>query len=111
MDIKHKLISVLGGVALVGGLSVAPAAAAPSHGYGSQPGYGVATANTDCAGHGSFGAFGDKGDVAHDLGVNNPGSNDRPGASNWQFPGDYGTTGGNNSALCGNQASPPPFTG
>jgi len=42
--------------------------------------------NTPCAGHGAFGAFGDKGDVYHDF---------RGGAS-----GDR--TAYNNSTLCGN---------
>ena len=42
--------------------------------------------NTPCAGHGSFGAFGEKGDVYHDF---------RGGAS-----GDR--TAYNNSTLCGN---------
>ena len=50
-------------------------------------------------------------DVVHDFGKNNPGTNGRPGASNWQHPGaGGGTTGGNNSSLCGNGAAPPPFT-
>jgi len=48
------------------------------------------------AGSGSFGAFGDKGDVAHDFGVNNLGSNSAPGADGYQ-------TGLNNSAVCGNR--------
>lgn len=43
-------------------------------------------ANTPCAGHGAFGAFGDKGDVVHDF---------RGGAN-----GD--ATAYNNSTLCGN---------
>ncbi|HKC22014.1 MAG TPA: hypothetical protein VKB64_05825 [Gaiellaceae bacterium] len=65
-------------------------------GYGSQPGYSVANANTICAGHGAFGAFGDKGDVHHDFGVNNPGADGKPGA-------DGTATGFNNSSLCGNR--------
>ena len=48
------------------------------------------------AGSGAFGAFGDKGDVAHDFGVNNLGSNGAPGADGYQ-------TGLNNSAVCGNR--------
>jgi hypothetical protein len=55
----------------------------------------VATSNTICAGHGAFGAFGANGDVTHDFGVNNLGSNDAPGADGTQ-------TGINNSSLCGN---------
>jgi hypothetical protein len=95
------------------GLSVIPAGTAfAGDGYGSQPGFDNAIENSNgCAGHGAFGAFGDSGDVTHDFGQNNPGTNGRPGASNWQHPGaGGGTTGGNNSNLCGNGASPPPFT-
>ncbi len=68
------------------------------HGYGSQPGYSVSASHTVCQGHGAFGAFGAKGDVVHDFGVNNPGSNGVPGA-NGQATGD------NNSNLCGNPQS------
>lgn len=63
----------------------------------SQPGYGHAISNTDCADHGSFGFFGDKGAV-HDLGTNNPGTNGKPGA-------DGQATGDANSNLCGNPQS------
>lgn len=76
--------------AVVSGLGASPALAV----YGSQPGYDVANGNTQCAGHGSFGAFGDHGDIVHDFGVNYPGSNGKPGASGKQ-------TGINNSHLCG----------
>lgn len=71
----------------------APTAASAT--YGQQPGYAKANANTICAGHGAFGAFGANGDVVHDFGVNNLGSNDKPGA-------DGQATGDANSALCGN---------
>jgi hypothetical protein len=100
------------GAAAVAGLLLLPASAAfAGGGYGSQPGYSVANSNTPCAGHGSFGAFGATGDVAHDHGVNNPGSNGLPGASNFAHPAADGeTTGGNNSALCGNGATPPGHT-
>jgi hypothetical protein len=63
--------------------------------YGTQPGFGVANGNTICAGHGAFGAFGAHGDVVHDFGINNLGSNGAPGADGTQ-------TGINNSSLCGN---------
>ena len=95
------------------GFSLVPATAAfAGDGYGTQPGYDKAQENSNgCAGHGSFGAFGDSGDGPHDFGVNNLGSNGEPGAANWQSPGTGGgTTGGNNSNLCGNGAEPPPFT-
>lgn len=108
---KNRIKIIAGGVVLIAGLATAPALASTDHGYGSQPGYAVSNANTECAGHGAFGAFGAQGDVAHDLGVNNPGSNGRPGASNWQHPAADGeTTSGNNSSLCGNGAAPAPFT-
>lgn len=61
----------------------APAAAAAPGGYGSQPGFEVAMSNTECAGHGAFGAFGGKDD------------NFKGGANGTQ-------TGINNSSLCGN---------
>jgi len=73
-------------------LSIPTAASAD---YGTQPGFGVANANTPCAGHGAFGAFGANGDVTHDFGINNPGSDGAPGADGQQ-------TGINNSSLCGN---------
>lgn len=74
---------------------VGATAALAGGGYGSQPGFEVANANTVCAGHGAFGAFGTFGDVTHDFGINNPGSNGVPGADGTQ-------TGINNSTLCGN---------
>jgi hypothetical protein len=76
----------------------APAgAAADAGGYGSQPGYEVANGNTQCAGHGAFGAFGNFGDVVHDFGHVYPGdSNGKPGANGEQ-------TGINNGTLCGNR--------
>jgi hypothetical protein len=64
--------------------------------YGEQPGFVVASAATVCSGHGAFGAFGEHGDVAHDFGINNLGSNGAPGANGYQ-------TGLNNSGLCGNR--------
>jgi hypothetical protein len=84
-----KMLSIL-----VAGVALAIPAAASAD-YGQQPGFDVATSNTICAGHGAFGAFGANGDVTHDFGVNNLGSNDAPGADGTQ-------TGINNSSLCGN---------
>ena len=60
----------------------------------SGPGYDKAIANTPCADHGAFGYFGEQGAV-HDLGINNLGSNGKPGA-------DGQATGAANSNLCGN---------
>jgi hypothetical protein len=69
--------------------------------YGTQPGFDTAQTQSDgCAGSGAFGAFGAHGDVTHDFGVNNLGSNGVPGADGRQ-------TGLNNSALCGNRQGNP----
>lgn len=87
---KRFLVSLLASIGLVGTMTVPVFAA-----YGTQPGFTVSNDNTICAGHGSFGAFGQHGDVAHDFGVNNLGSNNKPGA-------DGQATGANNSSLCGN---------
>jgi hypothetical protein len=51
--------------------------------YGTQPGFDVANGNTECAGHGAFGAFGKDNNFAG-------------GANGYQ-------TGINNSTLCGNR--------
>lgn len=62
-----------------------------------QPGYQTAIAQSNGrAGAGAFGAFGTFGDVTHDFGINNPGSNGAPGANGYQ-------TGVNNATLCGNR--------
>ena len=73
---------VIAAAALVGFASPASAEYCGASGNGCDN----SSANTVCAGHGSFGAFGEKGDVGHDF---------RGGAS-----GDR--TGYNNSTLCGN---------
>jgi hypothetical protein len=93
INIKKLVIAVIASVGIAGAFSL-PAFAA----YGTQPGFTVSNSHTACAGHGAFGAFGENGDVAHDFGVNNPGSNNQPGADGHQ-------TGLNNSALCGNRQS------
>jgi hypothetical protein len=71
---------VIAAAALIGLASPASAE------YCEQSGCANSQANTICAGHGSFGAFGEKGDFGHDF---------RGGAS-----GDR--TAFNNSNLCGN---------
>jgi hypothetical protein len=73
---------VIAAAALLGSGSVANAAYCGASGNGCEQ----SMDNTPCAGHGSFGAFGEKGDVSHDF---------RGGAS-----GDR--TAFNNSTLCGN---------
>jgi hypothetical protein len=74
---------VIAAAALLGSGGTANAAYCGASGNGCEQSMG----NTPCAGHGAFGAFGDKGDVGiHDF---------RGGAS-----GDR--TAYNNSTLCGN---------
>ena len=99
-----RLIAVL---AVAAGLMVpillipAGAGAAPPNGggYCGASATGCAAApEAQCgsnAGSGAYGAFGNYGDVTHDFGVNNPGSDNKPGA-NGQATGDA------NSNLCGN---------
>ena len=62
-------------------------------GYCDQSSNGCDNAfgNTICAGHGAFGAFGDKGDVQHD----------------WRGGADGAATGAANSNLCGNPQGVP----
>ncbi|HET7652622.1 MAG TPA: hypothetical protein VFK42_06265 [Acidimicrobiales bacterium] len=84
-----KLIAAVT-VVLGVGVMAAPAMAS----YGTQPGFTQSQSQTECSGAGAFGAFGEHGDVSHDFGVNNLGSNDAPGADGTQ-------TGTNNSTLCG----------
>ena len=95
-----------GSVVVLGGTS-AGAVPAP----GTPPGADVSRGNTDCADHGGFAALGTFGPGAHDIGVNHPGSNRRPGATSWMFPNATtgSTTGGNNSSLCGGGNIPGPF--
>jgi hypothetical protein len=74
---------VIAAAALLGSSGTANAAYCGASGNGCEQSMG----NTPCAGHGAFGAFGDKGDIGiHDF---------RGGAS-----GDR--TAYNNSTLCGN---------
>ena len=89
-----KLFIVLALTALLLAATAAPAIAG---GYCSQHGCDVSGSQTECFGHGAFGAFGDKGDIGiHDFGHVYPGdSNGKPGAN-----GEL--TGSNNSHLCGN---------
>ena len=78
----------------------------------SPPGSGVSADATVCAGHGGFRALGTFGASSlHDIGVNDPGSNGRPGATSWMFPNTTtgSTTGGNNNSLCGGGNVPSPF--
>jgi hypothetical protein len=83
--------------AVLGAMIVALAGSAfAGNGYSSQPGFEEATANTVCAGHGAFGAFGTTGNGTHDFGINNTTN------SNGAAPGvDDTQVGLNNSQLCG----------
>ena len=80
---KRPLITV----ACILGLAIPAAGFAGNSGdgseYGTQPGFDVANGNTECAGHGAFGAFGKDNNFA--------------GGANGQ------QTGLNNSGLCGNR--------
>jgi hypothetical protein len=80
---------------------------------GTPPGSGVSHDKTVCADHGGFAALGTFGRGAHDIGVNFPGSNLRPGATSWMYPNanSGSTTGGNNNSLCGGGNVPTPFVG
>jgi hypothetical protein len=99
-------------VGLVGALAFTSAAyagnAGDGSGYGTQPGFTVATGNTPCAGAGAFGAFG-KGfnlGIATSPGNGNP--QHAPGGS-YPGPGTTSQTGINNSTLCGSpQGGPQP---
>jgi hypothetical protein len=90
-------------------LSATPASAIP----GPPPGSDISHDQTACADHGGFAALGTFGPGAHDIGVNYPGSNLRPGATSWMFPNakSGSTTGGNNNSLCGGGNVPSPFGG
>jgi hypothetical protein len=100
-------------IGLAGALAFTSAAYAGNAGdgsaYGTQPGYNVATGNTQCAGAGAFGAFG----KAANLGIQaSPGNGDPQHATflgSFPGPGTTSQTGINNSTLCGNpQGSPQP---
>lgn len=80
---------------------------------GTPPGSAVSHNKTACADHGGFAALGTFGTYLHDIGINNPGSNDLPGATSWMFPNATtgSTTGGNNNSLCGGGNVPSPFAG
>jgi hypothetical protein len=79
-----RTASIIAAALLMIGASAGAASAGSAgdgSGYGTQPGFAVANANTPCAGHGSFGAFG----------------------KDFNFAGgaDGTQTGINNSTLCG----------
>jgi hypothetical protein len=85
-----------------------------AHAIGTPPGMDVSHDQTPCAVHGGFAALGTFGSSPlHDIGVNYPGSNLRPGATSWMFPNlkSGSTTGGNNNSICGGGNIPTPFDG
>jgi len=98
---------------LLGALAVSAAAwagnAGDGSGYGTQPGYDNAIANSNgCAGAGAFGAFG----KGANLGIEaSPGNGDAQHATFLgSFPGpgtDGQQTGLNNSSNCGNPQGAP----
>jgi hypothetical protein len=95
---------------VVAGLMATPLGGWSAAGAASPPGAGVSQSNTVCAQHGGFGSLGATGSM-HDVGINNKGSNDRPGATSWMFPNlnTGNTTGGNNNSICGGGNVPSPF--
>src|SRR5436190_12428205 len=101
-SIKKYVVGATAAVLMAGSMAVPAFAANGGGGYCVNSANGCSSASTagaQCgtgAGSGAFGAFGEHGDVTHDFGVNNPGSNGKPGADGQQ-------TGLNNSALCGNR--------
>jgi hypothetical protein len=75
----------------------------------TPPGSSVSQGQTVCAKHGGFASLGAFGSP-HDVGINNPLSNQRPGATSWMFPNPSGsTTGGNNNKICGGGNIPTAF--
>jgi hypothetical protein len=99
-------------VAVIGMSTAIAASASAAPPATSPPGAAVSGDNTVCADHGGFRALGTFGSgPLHDIGINNPGSNLRPGATSWMFPNvnTGSTTGGNNNAICGGGNVPPPF--
>jgi hypothetical protein len=102
---KRSLLAILAGLVLSVVFAAEASAAPPS----APPGAAVSQDNTSCAAHGGFRSLGTNGSGSlHDIGINNLGSNGRPGATSWMFPG-TGTTGGLNNSLCGGGNVPPPF--
>lgn len=96
-----RSITIAAAVAALAVPAAASAAGVNDPGYGTPGSAQAGEVSAQCgtgAGSGAFGAFGTYGDVTHDFGINNLGSNDAPGASGYQ-------TGLNNSALCGNRQS------
>jgi hypothetical protein len=106
-----RLVVVL--ALVVAGLAFTPFGALRSaDAIGPPPGSDVSHDQTACADHGGFLALGTFGSLAaHDIGVNYPGFNQRPGATSWMYPSTISgsTTGGNNNSLCGGGNVPSPF--
>lgn len=107
---KARMLCVAFAAATVVALGTTFLGAIPAE--GTPPGSAVSHGNTVCADHGGFHALGTFGSSSlHDIGVNDPGSNARPGATSWMFPNAKtgSTTGGNNNSLCGGGNVPSPF--
>lgn len=98
-----------GGLVTVGLVTLGPAAAAfagnagDGSGYGTQPGFGTATSNTQCAGAGAFGAFG----TGFNFGNSTSGHVSEPGNATNGNGADGPGTGANNANLCGNPQGTP----
>jgi hypothetical protein len=105
MNIKKIIAGTIAGGLVFGSMALPVLAgnAGDGSGWGTQPGYSVASGNTICADHGSFGAFG----KGANLGIEYSPGNGHIQHADWlqsaPGPGTDGTqTGINNSTLCGN---------
>ncbi len=102
---KRLLVVAVAPIAAIVGLATPSLAgnAGNGSGYGTQPGYAVATGETPCAGHGSFGAFGSG------FNFGNATSGHVPYQGNAQNGNgaDGHATGANNANLCGNPQGDP----
>lgn len=100
MNIKKIAFGAVATTLALGSLAV-PAFASnlgDGSGYGTQPGFTVATSNTVCAGHGSFDAFGQN----FNFGNTTSGHVPYPGNAQNGNGADGAGTALNNSSLCGN---------
>lgn len=104
---------ILRAAIVVGALALSGAAwagnAGDGSGYGTQPGYDNAIANSGgCAGAGSFGAFGKGANLGIESSPGNGNSQHATFLGSFPGPGTDGQqTGANNSGNCGNPQGAP----
>ena len=100
MNVKKLIAGTVASFALITGVAVPALASSAGDGssYGTQPGFTTSNANTPCAGHGSFGAFGKDFNFGNDTSGHTPypGNDQNGNGANGQ------ATAANNSTLCGN---------